>query len=88
MGRNFPNPFNSSTEISFSVQNKTFIQLSVYDIVGNKVIDLVQENYQPGYHKVRWNGLNQNGYEVSSGVYIYTIISNQFKSSSPMLLIK
>ena len=88
LGRNFPNPFNSSTEISFSVQNKTFIQLSVYDITGNKIIDLVQKNYQPGQHKVRWNGLNQNGNEVSSGMYIYTMISNQNKSSLPMILIK
>ena len=88
LGRNFPNPFNSSTEISFSVQNKTFIQLSVYDIVGNKIIDLVQQNYQPGQHRVRWDGLNQNGKEVSSGMYIYTIVSDQSKSSLPMILIK
>ena len=88
MGRNFPNPFNSSTEISFSVQNQTFIQLSIYDITANKIIDLVQKNYQPGQHKVRWNGLNQNGNEVSSGMYIYTMISNQNKSSLPMILIK
>ena len=88
LGRNFPNPFNSSTEISFSVQNKSFIQLSIYDITGNKIIDLVQKNYQPGQHKVRWNGLNQNGNEVSSGMYIYTMISNQNKSSLPMILIK
>ena len=82
------NPFNSSTEISFSVQNKTFIQLTIYDITGNKIIDLVQKNYQPGQYKVRWNGLNQNGNEVSSGMYIYTMISNQNKSSLPMILIK
>ena len=88
LGRNFPNPFNSSTEISFSVQNKTFIQLSIYDIVGNKIIDLVQQNYQPGQHRVRWDGLNQNGKEVSSGMYIYTIVSDQSKSSLPMILIK
>ena len=88
MGRNFPNPLNSSTEISFSVQNKSFIELSIYDITGNKIIDLVQKNYQPGQHKVRWNGLNQNGNEVSSGMYIYTMISNQNKSSLPMILIK
>ena len=85
---NFPNPFNSSTEISFSVQNKTFIQLTIYDITGNKIIDLVQKSYQPGQHKVRWNGLNQNGNEVSSGMYIYTMISDQNKSSLPMILIK
>ena len=88
LGKNFPNPFNSSTEIFFSVQNNTFIQLSIYDIIGNKVMDLVQKNYQPGYYNVRWDGLNQHGYEVSSGVYIYTIISDQYKSSLPMLLIK
>ena len=88
LGGNFPNPFNSSTEISFSVQNKTFIQLIIYDLTGNKIIDLVQKNYQPGQHKVRWNGLNQNGNEVSSGMYIYTMISDQNKSSLPMILIK
>ena len=85
---NSPNPFNSSTEISFSIQNKTFIQLTIYDITGNKIIDLVQKSYQPGQHKVRWNGLNQNGNEVSSGMYIYTMISDQNKSSLPMILIK
>jgi len=49
---------------------------------------LVQKNYQPGQHKVKWNGLNQNGSEVSSGMYIYTMISDQNKSSLPMILIK
>ena len=88
LGRNFPNPFNSSTEISFSDQNQTFIQLSIYDIVGNKIIDLVQQNYQPGQHRVRWDGLNQNGKEVSSGMFIYTIVSDRSKSSLPMILIK
>ena len=52
------------------------------------ILDLVQKNYQPGQHKVRWNGLNQNGNEVSSGMYIYTMISDQNKSSLPMILIK
>jgi hypothetical protein len=88
LGKNFPNPFNSSTEISFFIKEKRFVQLSIYDILGNKVTDLVQDNYQPGYHLVRWDGKNRYGNAVSSGMYIYTIISNHYKESLPMILIK
>ncbi|MEC7745513.1 MAG: T9SS type A sorting domain-containing protein, partial [Candidatus Neomarinimicrobiota bacterium] len=88
LGNNFPNPFNMSTEIFFSLGKQRPIQLSVYDILGNKIIDLANDTHQPGEHRVHWNGTNHYGSPVSSGVYIYSLISNNYKKSGRMILLK
>ncbi len=86
--QNFPNPFNPTTEIKFSVPKTGNVELKVFDILGREVAELVNENFSTGSYSVTWDGKNNSGTQVPSGVYIYTIKSGQFISSKKMILIK
>jgi hypothetical protein len=68
---NYPNPFNPVTKFQFEVGAKTEVKLIIYDLLGRPVRSLVQRQYNPGRHIVNWNGRNDFGSLVSSGVYIY-----------------
>ena len=88
LGGNYPNPFNISTEIFFSIDKQRPIKLSIHDLIGNKVIDLIKDTYSPGQYKVKWDSKNDHGNYVSSGIYIYTITSNDYHQSKRMILLK
>lgn len=98
--QNYPNPFNPSTNIGFWLpafvkvatsagrSDFGFIELSVYDILGRKIITLVNEKLKPGSHQIQWNGIDAQGNQVSSGVYIYQLKFNSITLSRKMLLIR
>ncbi len=88
LGKNFPNPFNMSTEILFIIDKERPVQLFIHDLIGNKITDLVKDTYAPGQYRVKWNGTNQYGNHVSSGIYIFTIVSHDYKKSGRMILLK
>jgi flagellar hook assembly protein FlgD len=73
MSQNYPNPFNPETTISFSLPAKVKADLSIYNIKGQKVITLVSKQLDKGKHKVVWNGHDENGKSVSSGIYFYKL---------------
>jgi photosystem II stability/assembly factor-like uncharacterized protein len=83
-----PNPFNSSTGISFSLSKRADVDLKVYNSKGQFVAGLVNETKQAGNHTATWNGLDKNGKPVSAGVYFYKIKSGSFTSTKKMILIK
>ncbi len=86
---NFPNPFNPETTISFSVkQNSVFVNLEVYNIKGQKVKTLINEEMQKGKHTIIWSGLDSNKKSVSSGIYLYKIKAGNQESVKRMLLLK
>jgi hypothetical protein len=66
---NFPNPFNTTTTINFSLVKPSYVRLSVYSITGQKVIDLLEKNLAAGNYQTQWNGRDESGKLVSSGVY-------------------
>jgi len=68
---NYPNPFNPTTSIKFAVENSSNIEISVYNILGQKVKTLVNTQFNKGNHNVIWHGTDENGENVSSGVYFY-----------------
>jgi hypothetical protein len=70
---NHPNPFNPSTTISFSIPNDSEIELNIYNIKGQKVKQLVSDQFSAGEHSVIWNGKDNNGKQVDSGVYFYRL---------------
>lgn len=78
---NYPNPFNPTTTISFSIPNDSKVKLSVYNIKGQKVKTLTNEKFVRGNHSVIWNGVDESGKSVSSGVYFYKLDVND-KSAS------
>ena len=88
LNQNYPNPFNPSTDISFDAGVSGEISLVIYDILGNKVKTLVSGFMTPGNYVVSWDGTDNNGNNVSSGVYVYTLITSGQTISKRMLLVK
>ena len=81
--QNYPNPFNPSTMISYSIPQSSFVTLKVYDIIGNEVATLVNQNQQAGKYDIRFNASN-----LSNGVYLYSIKTDNFTSTKKMILMK
>ena len=87
--QNFPNPFNPTTEIKFSIPNTGNISLEIYDTLGRKIISLIDNKfYQKGKHSIIWEGKNSNGNSVSSGTYIYRLKSNANIATKKMILLR
>jgi len=87
---NYPNPFNPTTTISFSIPNESNVELSIYNIKGQKIKTLVSAHVSAGKHSIVWNGDDESGKPVSSGVYFYKFRteSGNYSSSKKMLLMK
>tara|TARA_B100001964_G_C13886819_1_gene445423 strand:- start:173 stop:658 length:486 start_codon:yes stop_codon:yes gene_type:complete len=84
----YPNPFNPTTTLSFSIKDGGYMNLSIYDMTGRLVNTLVDGNLESGYHSVIWNGMDSNGYAVSSGMYIYALQSEDKSITKKMVLMK
>jgi len=74
--QNYPNPFNSQTKIRFYIKKSGHVQLDVYNILGQKIIALLNEEKSPGSYEVLWDSKNINKKNLSSGIYFYTLIIN------------
>jgi parallel beta-helix repeat protein len=81
--QNYPNPFNPTTTINYDLPNTSDVSLIIYDILGRKVKELVNEKQQAGRYEVQFNASN-----ISSGVYIYQLIAEKYMSSKKMILLK
>ena len=73
LGRNFPNPFNPSTTIPYEIDQGGHVTLSIYDLLGQKVVDLVNEEQPSGVYRVAWDGHNGRGRVVATGLYVYRL---------------
>jgi len=93
LSQNYPNPFNPATTIKFQLPEKNGTAtvrtvLRVYDILGRVVRTIVDEDMSPGFYTKQWDGLNDKGVGISSGVYFYSIMAGDFRQTKKMLLIK
>ncbi|MBD3382384.1 MAG: T9SS type A sorting domain-containing protein [candidate division Zixibacteria bacterium] len=86
--QNYPNPFNPQTEISYSLEEESEVSLVIYNVVGQKVITLVEEKQQAGSHTIRFDGLDKDGREVASGMYFYRLTVDGVSKSRKMILMK
>ena len=86
--QNYPNPFNPSTTILYDLPEKQQVQLTIFNVLGQKVNELVNSIQHAGYHEVKWDGKNQLGQRVGSGIYFYQIRTASFRQSKKMVLIK
>ena len=86
--QNYPNPFNPETIIRFNVNNSENVNISVYTINGVLIKELLNSYINPGNHSVKWNGLDKNNKRVSSGVYLYKMVSGNNISTLKMILAK
>ena len=75
VSQNYPNPFNPTTNIEFSIPRSATIQLNVYNILGELVKTLVNGDIVSGNYKVTWNGTNNHGISVASGIYFCRLVA-------------
>ncbi|MEZ5357589.1 MAG: FlgD immunoglobulin-like domain containing protein [Candidatus Zixiibacteriota bacterium] len=88
LSQNFPNPFNPTTRIDYSLARKTEVNISVYNILGQKVNTLVSGEMDAGEHTIYWNGDDASGDAVASGIYFYKMVTNDFVKTHKMVLMK
>ncbi len=86
--QNFPNPFNPTTSVEFNLPKAGYVTLSIYNILGQKVTDLVNTALSAGNKRVDWDGTDQSGRTVESGVYFYRLTSDEFTMTRKMMLLK
>jgi hypothetical protein len=86
--QNTPNPFNPRTTIEFALPVETFVQLVLYDASGRKIRTLLDERVPAGSTRVTWDGTDDSGRAVASGVYVYQLRSPSFTASRKMVLVR
>jgi hypothetical protein len=84
----YPNPFNPTTTLSFSIPTEGVVSLNIYDMTGRLVSTLVDGNLEQGYHSIIWNGMDSNGHAVSSGMYIYSLKGEGVSITKKMVMMK
>jgi hypothetical protein len=84
----YPNPFNPTTTISFSIKEKAPVELVIYNILGQKVRTLVNQPLEPGEHSIVWNGTDNKGRSVASGIYFYRMKAGNYSETKKMVLKK
>ncbi len=86
--QNFPNPFNPSTSIKFTLTNAGLTQLSIYDLAGGLVQTLVDDTYQTGEHQISWDGKSGRGESIQSGMYLCRLTSGGKSQTIKMVYLK
>ncbi len=85
---NYPNPFNPSTTLTFELPKQMEVELVIYDVLGRKVSTLVKGVQRAGVHQVLWNGADERGRSVSSGVYFYRLTTENYTRTLKMVLMR
>jgi hypothetical protein len=88
LSQNYPNPFNSSTKIEFTLAKSGFVNMTIYNLLGRRVRTLVSEQVSSGYKSVFWDAKNEEGEEVTSGIYFYKIQAGDLTQVRKMVLLK
>ena len=86
--QNFPNPFNPQTEIRFQIPQHEYVEIRIFNTLGQEVRNLLAENREAGSHKIIWNGLDNGGREVSSGTYFYSVVAGEHHIVKRMVLLR
>jgi len=86
--QNYPNPFNPLTTLRFDLPKDEFVSITIYDMLGNVVNNLVNTYQSSGYKSVQWNATNNQGQPVSVGVYLYSIEAGNFRQTRKMIFLK
>ena len=88
LAQNFPNPFNPTTDITFSIDRAADVDLSIYNMLGQKVRTLTSGSKVAGTHVLRWDGRDEAGSNVSTGIYLYTLTDGNSSITKKMALMK
>jgi hypothetical protein len=85
---NYPNPFNPATTLTFDVAAAGRVSIQIYDVTGRLIKTLVDARIEPGRHQAQWNGKNENGATMSSGVYLYRMRAAGYEATKKMVLLR
>jgi len=88
LAQNYPNPFNATTIIEYNLPQASLVELSIYDLRGEKIKTLVNQEMNSGVHTVYWNGKNDFDNTISSGLYTYTLRMNDIQTTKKLLYLK
>lgn len=88
LSQNYPNPFNPTTEIAFTLDQTADVNLSIFNMLGQKVRTLTNGSKNAGTHTLQWNGLDEMGQNVSTGIYLYTLTSGSESITKKMAFMK
>lgn len=88
LSQNYPNPFNPETVIEYQLPKMTSVKIEIYNVIGELVATLVDKKQDAGYYKVNWNGINQYGLQVTSGIYFCRFKSDNFTKIRKMILVR
>ena len=86
--QNFPNPFNPITTLRYDLPSDAFVSLSIYDMLGREVNQLVNTKQKAGFKSIKWDATDSIGKQVSAGVYLYRIEAGEFVQTKKMVLLK
>ena len=86
--QNYPNPFNPATTIEFNLPKTSYVSLTVFNILGQKVTELVNSTLSAGNKRIDWEGTDESGRTMESGVYFYKITAGEFSMTRKMMLLK
>lgn len=88
LAQNSPNPFNPTTGIDYALPKATNVRLDVFNVLGQQVRTLVNEFQDAGHHSIIWDGLNNSGSSVATGVYFYRLTTDEHHATKKMLMLK
>jgi len=86
--QNYPNPFNPTTQIKYDLPEDAMVSITIYDMMGRIVSNLVSSQQNVGYKSIQWNATNNAGQPVSAGIYLYEIQAGNFRETKKMVLLK
>ncbi len=86
--QNYPNPFNAATTIEFQLATPAAVELTMYDAIGQKIRTLVARHLAAGYYRTQWNGRNDAGHTVASGIYFYSLRAGGYLATKQLTLLK
>jgi len=88
LSQNYPNPFNSKTSFKYEIPTASPVKIEVYNVLGRKVKTLVNEKKEAGFYTVYWDGIDDQGESVVSGIYFYYMITNKGKITRKMIVVR
>jgi hypothetical protein len=88
LSQNYPNPFNPSTVIEYSLPQSAHVTIEIYNLLGQKINILVNEDQKVGFYRLDWDGKDKQGNELASGVYFYRIQAGDFVKCKKMTMLK
>ena len=86
--KNYPNPFNPVTTLRYDLPENSHVNITIYDMLGRQVKNLINQTQDAGYRSVRWNATDDYGKPVSAGIYLYQIQAGEFVQTKKMMLLK